>query len=79
VKGSNWLIKENTGIGSPTDGFQVHHILDPWGRGNVFRDNTGQVGGSGYGIDLAGAPDNFVYCSNRFTAAPAGTANVPCR
>ena len=78
VKGNAWLIQGNHGSNSPTDGFQVHTILDGWGEGNVFRDNGGDLNGSGYDINLVGAPNNIVYCSNKFSTAREGQTNVTC-
>jgi hypothetical protein len=54
VKGNGWVIEDNVGTTSPEDGFQVHEVVDGWGRGNVFRGNTAHVEGPGYGINAAG-------------------------
>lgn len=78
VKGNNWLITENEGVNSPRDGFQVHRILEGWGRGNVFSGNTATVNGPGYGFSLTPVQDNVVECSNTVNAAREGYANVSC-
>jgi len=40
VKGNGWRIEGNTGTSTPADGFQVHEIVDGWGRGTVFTGNV---------------------------------------
>ena len=52
VKGNGWLIEGNVGVDSPGDGFQTHEVVDGWGTDNVFRGNTAQVNGPGYGFAL---------------------------
>lgn len=80
VKGNDWLIVGNHGTTSPNDGFQVHEILDGWGTGNVFAQNTAQVDGPGFGFSIHGDEDgNSVRCDNQVTDADAGFANVDCR
>jgi hypothetical protein len=78
VKGNGWLIEDNTGTNAPEDGFQTHEILDGWGTDNVFRSNTADVNGSGYGYALTPELDNIVECSNEATNAGEGTTNVDC-
>jgi hypothetical protein len=78
VKGKGWTITGNTGTDSPGDGYQTHEILDGWGTDNVFRGNTAQVNGPGYGYALTPALNNVVECSNRATAAESGLSNEPC-
>ncbi|MFJ6704223.1 MULTISPECIES: nitrous oxide reductase family maturation protein NosD [unclassified Streptomyces] len=78
VKGNNWLIKDNVGRHSREDGFQTHRILDGWGTGNVFRGNTAQVDGPGYGFHLAPVEDNKVACDNKVAEAAKGLANTAC-
>lgn len=65
VKGNNYLLEGNKGTTTPLDGFQTHKIVDGWGRGNVFRNNTIDLGGGkGVGInDTAGG--NTIACDNR--------------
>lgn len=79
VKGNGWTIENNTGVNSPLDGFQVHEILDGWGKGNRFKGNTATVNGSGFGFSLTPAQDNVVECSNTVTGAKEGYSNVSCR
>ena len=79
VKGNNWIIEDNTGVNSSMDGFQVHQILDGWGKGNRFRDNTATVNGPGVGFSLTPVQDNVVECSNTVSAAKEGYSNVTCR
>jgi hypothetical protein len=78
VKGNDWLIEGNTGIDSYLDGFQVHNVEEGWGRGNVFRNNTAQVNGSGFGFALRPVQDNVVECNNTVNNAKEGFSNVPC-
>ncbi|MEW1773763.1 right-handed parallel beta-helix repeat-containing protein [Streptomyces sp. NPDC086777] len=78
VKGNDWLITGNVGRHSNEDGFQTHRILDGWGTGNVFRANTAQVDGPGYGFHLAPVENNKVTCDNKVTDAAKGLANVAC-
>jgi len=78
VKGNNWLIQGNTGRNALTDGFQVHEILDGWGKGNVFKGNTAEVNGPGYGFNFAPANDNRVSCDNKVVKADKGLSNVKC-
>lgn len=79
VKGNGWSIENNTGRHSPLDGFQTHEILDGWGTGNVFRNNTAEVNGPGYGYALSPVRDNVVECSNRASQAGKGISNEPCK
>ncbi len=78
VKGKGWRIERNTGRNSPLDGFQTHEIVDGWGTENVFRDNTAEVNGPGFGYSLKPVRDNVVDCSNRASQAGQGLSNVPC-
>ncbi|MFC9772080.1 MULTISPECIES: hypothetical protein [unclassified Pseudarthrobacter] len=78
VKGKDWRIEGNTGRNSPMDGFQTHEILDGWGTGNVFRNNTAEVNGPGHGYAMKPALDNIVDCSNKASQAEQGLSNIPC-
>lgn len=78
VKGKGWRIERNTGKNSPLDGFQTHEILDGWGTGNVFRENTAEVNGPGFGYSLKPVRDNVVDCSNTASRAEQGLSNLPC-
>ena len=78
VKGKGWRIEGNTGKNSPLDGFQTHEIVDGWGAGNVFRNNTAEVNGPGFGYSLKPVRDNVVDCSNTASQAAQGLSNVPC-
>lgn len=83
VKGNGWLIENNVGTSSPEDGFQVHEVVDGWGRGTVFRGNTARVDGPGYGIHAAGPEEmrdsTTVTCDNTASHAEQGLSNVECR
>lgn len=81
VKGNDWVIEGNRGTASPEDGFQVHEVVDGWGRGNVFTGNTAAEI-SGLVVNAAGPRElrdsTTVGCDN----AGEGTAslsNVACR
>jgi hypothetical protein len=78
VKGNDWLIEGNTGENSPLDGFQTHEILDGWGTDNVFRDNTADVNGEGFGYSITPELDNVVECNNEASGAAEGLTNVDC-
>jgi len=78
VKGNDWLIDGNTGANSYLDGFQTHEILDGWGTGNTFTNNTASVNGDGFGFSLTPVRDNVVECSNAVSAAGEGFSNVDC-
>ncbi len=79
VKGNNWVIENNVGANTPMDGFQVHEILDGWGKGNRFKGNSAAVNGPGFGFSITPAQDNVVECSNTVSAASEGFSNVDCR
>ncbi|HEX2073635.1 MAG TPA: hypothetical protein VHF92_07610 [Geodermatophilus sp.] len=80
VKGNGWLVEGNTGTSAPEDGFQVHEIVDGWGRDTVFVGNTVR-GVAGLGINVAGPgtlrDSTTVTCDNQ-ADAPGGLSNVPC-
>ncbi|MCU1424884.1 MAG: hypothetical protein JWM51_1175 [Microbacteriaceae bacterium] len=78
VKGNGYLIEGNTGVNTPGDGYQTHEILDGWGTGNVFRDNTAEVNGPGFGYALTPERGNVVECNNTASGAGEGDMNVNC-
>ncbi len=78
IKGNDWRIENNSGRNSPMDGFQTHEILDGWGTGNVFRNNTAEVNGPGFGYSLTPVLGNALECSNKATQAGKGLSNAPC-
>jgi hypothetical protein len=78
VKGNDWLIEGNSGVNSPMDGFQTHKILDGWGTRNIFRTNTADVNGPGFGYSLTPVRGNVVECSNTASRAEEGVSNVEC-
>lgn len=79
VKGNGWTIADNTGLDAPSDGFQVHQILDGWGRDNTFTGNSSTVNGDGYAINITKPRDNNrVTCSNTEAGAAKGLSSVPC-
>ncbi|KFF97007.1 hypothetical protein IQ62_33515 [Streptomyces scabiei] len=77
VKGNGWLLQGNTGSHSPEDGFQTHKLVNGWGTGNIFKDNTANVDGPGYGFHLT-SDGNKVTCDNKANDAAEGLANVDC-
>ncbi|MFW2514557.1 right-handed parallel beta-helix repeat-containing protein [Demequina sp. SO4-13] len=79
IKGNDYEIVGNSGIRSNNDGFQTHEILDGWGTGNVFADNTAVVRGPGYGFSLTPERDNVVMCSNTVEEAGEGYSNTDCQ
>jgi hypothetical protein len=79
VKGNGWVIEGNTGTNSPLDGFQTHEIGNGgYGTDNVFRNNTANVNGPGFGFSLTPVRDNIVTCDNTVADAGEGFANVDC-
>ena len=78
VKGNNWLIKDNTGAKSTTDGFQTHQILKGWGDHNLFTGNVADVDGPGLGFALRPAESNVVACNNKVSGAGGGLSNIAC-
>lgn len=79
VKGNNWTVVANTGVNSIKDGFQVHRVYPGWGEGNIFRGNTLQVDGPGYGIYVQSEHlGTTVACDNRVSGAGRGLSNVSC-
>ncbi|MDR7082545.1 hypothetical protein J2X01_001834 [Arthrobacter ginsengisoli] len=79
VKGNDWMIENNSGRNSPRDGFQTHEIVDGWGTGNVFRNNSAELNGPGFGYSLTPVLGNVVECSNRASQTGKGVSNEPCR
>ena len=56
VKGNDYVVENNTGIGTLNDGFQTHTQDPGWGCGTVFRHNaadlTGATGTGRYAFDI---------------------------
>ncbi len=82
VKGNGWIVEDNVGTSSPVDGFQVHEVVDGWGRDTVFSGNT--AGGvPGLTINVAGPrtirESTTVGCDNRGGGGRPGESNVDCR
>jgi hypothetical protein len=78
AKGNAYLVRGNDGHDSSQDGFQTHQIVDGWGRGNRFEDNTATVNGPGFGFHFTPANDNVWTCDNKVQGATRGSGNVPC-
>jgi nitrous oxidase accessory protein NosD len=81
VKGNGWTIEDNVGTSSPADGFQVHEVVDGWGRDSVFSGNTaGDV--PGLTINVAGPrtirESTTVSCDNSSGGGRPGKSNVAC-
>jgi nitrous oxidase accessory protein NosD len=81
VKGNGWTIEGNTGTSTSADGFQVHEVVDGWGRDTVFSGNA--VGGvPGLAINVAGPRairnTTTVSCDNDAGDAGGGLSNVSC-
>jgi hypothetical protein len=83
VKGNSYIIEENIGNNSILDGFQTH-IQQPGGYGNynIFRNNTLNVNGPGYGIRVqtsnanGTAINNIVCTNNNVSGSTLGLTNV---
>lgn len=78
LKGNNYLVEGNRGTSASENGFETHDILPGWGDFNVFRDNSGSVDGSGYGIASWPEGSNVVDCSNDLGDAAEGLSNIDC-
>jgi hypothetical protein len=82
VKGNGWTITGNTGTGTTADGYQVHEVIDGWGRDNVFTGNNAVVDGRGFGINVAGPrairDSTTVGCDNQAKGAGGGLTNIEC-
>jgi hypothetical protein len=78
VKGNGWTIEGNTGSHSLKDGFQVHEVVQGWGRDNVFRNNQADVDGPGFGFWVQSPEDNTVACNNKVSGAAEGLTNGTC-
>ena len=78
LKGNNYLVQGNHGSYASENGFETHDILPGWGDFNVFAENTGVVGGTGYGIASWPPGSNVVRCSNDLRDAAEGLSNIPC-
>ncbi|NHC45244.1 right-handed parallel beta-helix repeat-containing protein [Motilibacter aurantiacus] len=77
VKGNGWVVTGNVGRNTRRDGFQVHSILDGWGKGNVFSRNRAVVGPDGLAINVDTAEPNTVRCDNTVSGG-ARLSNVTC-
>ena len=81
VKGNGWRIEGNTGTSTPTDGFQVHEVVDGWGRDTVFTGNAAN-GVPELAINVAGPrairDTTTVSCDNEAGDATDGLSNVSC-
>jgi hypothetical protein len=78
IKGNAWTIDSNHGQNSPENGYETHNILQEWGDYNLFANNSGAVGGTGYGFAIWPAMHNTVACSNSLAGAARGLSNVRC-
>ena len=78
VKGNGWLIQGNQGRNSKLDGFQTHAVVDGWGKDNVFKANSAEVNGPGYGFAFTPVLTNTVSCDNKVVNAEKGFGNIPC-
>jgi hypothetical protein len=80
VLGNGYVIEDNRGTASPRHGFDTWVEVDGWGRDNLFRRNTADVGAEGYGFFVdARAAGTRVACDNTVRNAGKGFANVDCR
>jgi hypothetical protein len=79
VKGNGWTVKDNTGVNSVKNGYQVHQVYSGWGIGNVFIGNRAQVNGPGYGIYVQSKKlQSVVACNNVVSAAGSGFSTIAC-
>jgi hypothetical protein len=74
MKGNGYVIRGNTGVDSPQDGFQTHVIDNmEWGTDNVFEANIATVNAGGVGFYIHQPEDtaNVVRCDNVVEGASA--------
>jgi hypothetical protein len=86
VKGSNYLIENNTGTfrapGVFANGYETHNPTTGSGCGNTWRNNTSDLGGTGkWAINVTSTSKcagnlNTVYASNTVTEATSGLTNI---
>jgi hypothetical protein len=86
VKGSNYLIENNTGTFSTpgvfANGYETHNPTTGSGCGNMWRNNRSDLGGVGaWAIDVTSTSKcagnlNVVYASNTVTNAKSGLTNI---
>jgi hypothetical protein len=86
VKGSNYVIEDNTGTFSTpgvfANGYETHNPTAGSGCGNVWRNNRSDLGGVGaWAIDVTSTSKcagnlNIVYASNTVTNATSGLTNI---
>jgi hypothetical protein len=86
VKGSNYLIENNTGtFASPgvfANGYETHNPTTGSGCGNIWRGNRSDLGGAGaWAINVTSTSKcagnlNVVYASNTVTNARSGLTNI---
>jgi hypothetical protein len=86
AKGNDYLYEGNTGTFGPpgvlANGYETHNLLTGYGCGNVWRNNTSDLGGVGrYAINVTSTSRcpghlNVVYSSNTVTNAVSGLTNV---
>jgi hypothetical protein len=86
VKGSNYLIENNTGTFTPpgvfANGYETHNPTTGSGCGNTWRNNQSNLGGAGtWAINITStskctANPNVVYASNTVTNAKSGLTNI---
>ncbi|KUL29732.1 cellulose binding domain-containing protein [Actinoplanes awajinensis] len=86
VKGSNYVIADNTGtFSSPgvfANGYETHNPTAGSGCGNIFRGNRSDLGGAGaWAINVTSTSKcagnlNVVYASNTVTNATSGLTNI---
>ncbi|MGN9809463.1 cellulose binding domain-containing protein [Micromonospora sp. BQ11] len=87
AKGNGYLIEGNTGTfrspGTFANGYETHNLIDGYGCGNIWRNNTSDLGGVGrYAIYITSTSrcssnPNVVHSSNTVTNAVNGLTNVP--
>ncbi len=81
VKGNGWTVEGNVGTASAEDGFQVHELVDGWGRDNVFAGNRA-ADVRGLAINVAGPrairDTTTVHCDNVVDGGAEQLSNVTC-
>lgn len=76
IKGDDSIVEGNSGSGAVADAFQVRSVMDKWGGGNAFRNNT-VTGVPGYEVRIdSKEKGNTVACHR--TGAALGVSNATC-
>ncbi len=78
VTGNDWSVIANNGSRSIQHGY-AGMVWGDWGKRNDFRENTGTVSASGFGVWIQqSASQSTAACDNWVSGAASGQTNVYC-